>query len=236
MLKKILLAALALLVLVVGAAGVSLWIGGDAMQEASFWESEIEAFESADAEAPPEPGRILFTGSSSIRLWDSLAKDMAPLRVLNRGFGGAHMSHVVHFADRVITPYAPRALVVYVGDNDIGAGKTPETVVADFEALVAHVRANQPGLPIYYITIKPSRLRWAQWPVMKDTNDRIARIAEADPQMAVLDISRPMLELGEGDAPPAELFWIDGLHLTEAGYALWTEVVRTRLLADLGAG
>ena len=54
--------------------------------------------------------------------------------------------------------------------------------------------------------------------------------------MSVLDISRPMLELGRDDAPPAELFWIDGLHLTEAGYALWTEVVRPRLLADLGTG
>ena len=83
---------------------------------------------------------------------------------------------------------------------------------------------------------KSQRLRWALWPFMQDTNDRIARIANADPKMAVLDISRPMLELGRGDAPPAELFWIDGLHLTEAGYALWTEVVRPRLLADLGAG
>ena len=46
------------------------------------------------------------------------------------------MSHVVHFGESVIRPYAPRALVVYVGDNDIGAGKTPETVVADFQALV----------------------------------------------------------------------------------------------------
>lgn len=236
MLKKILLAGLALLVLVVGGAGLYVWLRGDAMQAPGFWESEIEAFEAADAEAPPEPGRILFTGSSSIRLWGTLESDMAPLRVLNRGFGGAHMSHVVHFADRVITPYAPRALVVYVGDNDIGAGKTPETVVGDFEALVSHVRVRQPDLPIYFITIKPSRLRWALWPIMQETNDRIARIADADPKMVVLDISRPMLELGRGDAPPAELFWIDGLHLTKAGYALWTEVVRSRLLADLGAG
>lgn len=234
MLKKILLSVLALIVLVVGGGAIYLSVYGDAMQEPAFWESEIEAFEAADATDPPEPGSILFTGSSSIRLWDSLESDMAPLRVLNRGFGGAHMSHVVHFADRIITPYAPRALVVYAGDNDIGAGKTPGTVVADFEALVAHVRRDQPELPIYYITIKPSRLRWDQWPTMDETNARIGRIADADPGIHVLDIGRPMLELGAGDAPPSELFWLDGLHLTDRGYALWTEVVRPRLLADLG--
>ena len=236
MLKKILLVVLALVVLVVGGGALYLFVRGDAMNEPDFWASEIEAFEAADATAPPEPGRILFTGSSSIRLWETLERDMAPMQVLNRGFGGAHMSHVVHFADRVITPYAPRALVIYVGDNDIGAGKTPETVVADFQALVAYVRADQPELPIYYITIKPSRLRWDLWPLMDETNDRIARIADADPRMTVLDIGAPMLELGDGDAPPADLFWIDGLHLTEKGYALWTEVVQPRLLADLGAG
>lgn len=236
MLKKILLAVLALVILVAGSGALYLFVRGDAMHEPEFWESEIEAFEAEDAARPPEPGLILFTGSSSIRLWDTLEEDMAPLRVLNRGFGGAHMSHVVHFADRVITPYTPRALVIYVGDNDIGAGKTPEAVVADFEALVAHVRANQPELPIYYITIKPSRLRWEQWPTMEETNARIARIAATDPKIGVLDISSPMLERGRGEAPPSELFWIDGLHLTQEGYAIWAEVVRTRLLADLGAG
>ena len=161
---------------------------------------------------------------------------MAPLRVLNRGFGGAHMSHVVHYADRIITPYAARALVVYVGDNDIGAGKTPATVVTDFEALVAHVRKTQPEIPIYYITIKASRARWELWPVMDDANHRIGAIADRDPLITVLDVSAPMLALGGGDAPPADLFWIDGLHLTAKGYALWTEVVRMRLLADLGPG
>ena len=106
----------------------------------------------------------------------------------------------------------------------------------DFEALVARVRPSQPALPIYYLTIKPSRLRWALWPTMAEANDRIATLAAGDPKLTVLDVSRPMLELGRGQAPPAALFWVDGLHMTEAGYAIWTEVVRKQLLADLGEG
>ena len=116
--KRILLSVLALLGIAV--AGGIAWFqlhGRDAMQTAAFWEDEIVAFEAAGAEAPPEPGAIVFTGSSSIRLWSTLSADMAPMRVLNRGFGGAHMAHVVEFADRIVTPYAPRAVVVYAGDN-----------------------------------------------------------------------------------------------------------------------
>lgn len=203
--------------------------------QASFWAGAIEDFEAADAEAKPEPGRIVFAGSSSIRFWDSLERDMAPLSVLNRGFGGAHMAHVLHYADRIIAPYAPRAVVLYVGDNDIAADKTPETVVADYRALVEHLQRDRPALPIYFLTIKPSRLRWSLWPEMAETNARIAAIAAGDPSLQVIDVSTAMIEAGEGDKPPRALFALDGLHLSDEGYALWAEIVRTRLLADLGS-
>jgi lysophospholipase L1-like esterase len=161
---------------------------------------------------------------------------MAPLRVLNRGFGGAHMDHVVHFADRIITPYEARAIVVYAGDNDIGSGKTPETVEEDFLELVALVRAAQPTVPIYFLTIKASRLRWEIWPTMDAANRRIQAIADADPTIHVIDVSAAMIERAGGGKPPAELFIFDGLHLSQEGYALWTSIVRQRLLAELGAG
>lgn len=217
-------------------AGALFLAYGDEMGTAEFWESEIEAFEASDAEVFPEPSQILFTGSSSIRMWSTLVEDMAPLGVLNRGFGGAHMDHVLHFYERVIRPYKARALVVYVGDNDIGAGKTPQTVESDFRALVARVRRDQPDIPIYYLTIKASRLRWNLWPIMHEANQRIEALAKTDPLIHVIDVSTPMMQKAGGGEPPSSLFLFDGLHLSDEGYALWTEIVRTRLLADLGAG
>jgi lysophospholipase L1-like esterase len=216
-------------------AGALFFFYGDKLGSAEFWESEIEAFEASDAKAFPEESLILFTGSSSIRMWSSLEADMAPLAVLNRGFGGAHMDHVLHYYDRVIAPYAARALVLYVGDNDIGAGKTPQIVEDDFRTLVDRVRRDQPEIPIYFLTIKASRLRWDLWAEMDDANQRIVAIATADPLIQVIDVSAPMVELGAGDAPPKSLFLFDGLHLSEEGYALWTSIVRDRLLADLGS-
>lgn len=206
--------------------------------EASFWEDEIEAFEAADRASMPAPGAVLFVGSSSIRMWDTLERDMAPVRVLNRGFGGAHMDHVVAFAPRIVAPYAPSAIVVYAGDNDIGAGASADRVVADFERLVAFVRDGGSRAPIAFVAIKPSRLRWELWPRMRAANERIAALAAADPSLSYVDIATPMLALrapGEEDGPPpGALFRFDGLHLSAAGYAVWTRVVRDALDAMLG--
>lgn len=233
MIRRLLLGAA--IAIVLGAAGG--WLAFRHYQTASldpaYFEDAIVAFEEADRENPPDPGAIVFVGSSSIRFWETLDADMAPLRVVRRGFGGAHMAHLVHNAPRIVIPYAPSAVVVYAGDNDLadGTGKSVDDVVAEFETLRSLLRDGRPELPIYFITIKPSRLRWDRWPMMDEANRRVAALADADPHLAVLDIATPML--GEpGAPPPSGLFALDGLHLSEAGYALWTRVVRDRLMAD----
>ena len=95
------------------------------------WEKEIAAFEASDREQPPKKGGIVFIGSSSIRLWKTLAEDFPRHNVLNRGFGGSEVEDSVHFADRIVIPYAPRMIVLYAGGNDINAGKSPDRVSAD---------------------------------------------------------------------------------------------------------
>jgi hypothetical protein len=50
---------------------------GWAMGKAWFWKRAIRRFEESDQLAPPKPGAIVFTGSSSINVWKNLAQDMA---------------------------------------------------------------------------------------------------------------------------------------------------------------
>ena len=238
MLRRILLGVALLLVL--GGAGAWLVLRHfeQANQRASldpaYFEDAIRAFEAADRASPPAPGAIVLVGSSSIRLWDTLERDLAPLRTLERGFGGAHMAHVLHNAERIVIACRPSAVVVYAGDNDLadGTGKTAEDVARDFRALLAKLRTAIPELPVYFVTIKPSRLRWDRWPEMERANRLIAALAERDPRLAVLDVATPMLS-GRAGPPDASLFRLDGLHLSDEGYALWTSVIRPRLLADL---
>lgn len=204
-----------------------------ASRDPAFFEDDVLAFEAADRASLPAGGGVVFVGSSSVRLWDTLAADMAPLSVVNRGFGGSQMSHLVHFARRIVLPQRPTAVVVYAGDNDLDAstGKTPEDVYEDFREFVAIVHAELPDTRIYFLAIKPSKLRWGRWPEMRSANERIADWTESDPRLAYLDVAAPLL--GPDGRPRDDVFLFDGLHLNETGYAAWTAVVRPRLLADL---
>jgi hypothetical protein len=231
--RRIAIACLALVVLAAGAVGLYLAYLGRSGADPAFFESEIEAFLESDREQPPAPGGIVFVGSSSIRFWSSLAEDMAPLPIVRRGFGGAHLSHVVHNAPRIVIPYAPRAVVVYAGNNDIAAGKSVDTVVADFEALVRLLEAALPETDIHFLSIKPTPLRWKLWPEMARVNARIRALADADPRLHFIDGGQVLL--GPDGRPDRAFFRFDGLHLSAKGYAAWTSVVRPVLLAAYGA-
>src|SRR6266699_3181798 len=100
------------------------------------WEKEISAYEQMARANPPPKGAVLFTGSSTIRLWKTLAQDFPKHRVINRGFGGSQIVDSVNYAERIVIPYQPRQIILYAGGNDINAGKTPEQVFADFKSFV----------------------------------------------------------------------------------------------------
>jgi lysophospholipase L1-like esterase len=202
-------------------------------QDPAFFADEITAFAEQDAEVPPPDGPVVFVGSSSIRLWDTLADDMAPIPVLNRGFGGSQLPHLIHYVDETVVRYLPRAVVIYAGDNDLDAstGKTAEDVARDFGTLVATIHAYVPGVRVYYLSIKPSPARWRRWPEMERANGLIAKLCEGDPRLAYLDVATPLLE----DGAPGEAYYLwDGLHLNASGYREWRRVVRERLCQDLG--
>jgi tetrahydromethanopterin S-methyltransferase subunit B len=199
------------------------------------FESAIVAFENADRADPPPRGGIVFVGSSSIRSWDSLEADMAPLPVIERGFGGSHLEHVIANAHRIVIPYAPRIVVVYAGDNDLaaGSGKTPDVVVADVRRLLEVLRAALPEVEVHFLSIKPSKRRWDRWPAMREANRRIAGLAEEDPAFYYVDVATPLL--AEDGTPRDDVFVLDGLHLNDTGYAAWTRVVRPLLVERYAA-
>jgi lysophospholipase L1-like esterase len=199
----------------------------------SRWEADIQAFEAQDRVSPPPQGAILFVGSSSIRLWKT-ARDFADLPTINRGFGGSEMSDVVAFLDRIVLPYAPEDIVLYEGDNDIAKGKTAQRVFRDYRAFVDGVHANLPRARIHFIAIKPSLARWKLVETMRAANALVRAETENDPRLGYLDVDTPML--GTDGKPRPELFIDDGLHLSEAGYAIWNEVVRRTLRAPSDSG
>jgi lysophospholipase L1-like esterase len=197
-------------------------------QQFDQWETSIVKIEKQAPKLPVKNRKyIVFTGSSSIVFWESLSTDFPNKKVLNHGFGGSQTFEVLHFADRIITPYKPKQVVIYSGDNDIAAGKTPETVLADFNSLFNKIRSADKKTFITYISIKPSPSRRQFMPLMVKANQLVKDFLAARKRTSYIDVYTPML-LPDGNPKP-ELFKSDSLHMVPAGYKLWAGIVRPYL-------
>ena len=191
------------------------------------WEDEIAAFERADrAQAPPQ-GAVLFIGSSTIRMWTSLARDFPKVPLINRGFGGSEIVDATHFAPRIIFPYAPRAIYLRSGGNDLWNGKSVEQVFGDFKDFVATVQAKLPATDIIFISLCPSIARWKQADMTKAVNQLIAGYVKGKPHLRCIDTYD--MVLGPDGQPRPELFIADQLHFNAAGYKLLAGKVRPDL-------
>jgi lysophospholipase L1-like esterase len=188
------------------------------------WRPDIAAFAAADRADPPPAHAVLFVGSSSIRLWDSLAADFPDRAVINRGFGGSRIPDATYYADRLVAPYHPRAIVLYAGDNDLAEGCSPEQVRDAFSAFVRRARSLDAGVPIAFVAIKPSVARKNLLPQIRRANALVRRYAQSETGVTYLDVFTPML--GHDGQPQAAWFGPDGLHMNRRGYVLWTGVVR----------
>ena len=155
---------------------------------------------------------------------------MKPLEVLNRGFGGAQISHVIYHFEEIIKPYEPKAIVFFCGTNDLTALKTPEETVHDFQKFLSLIRKEFGNIKVYMIGIKPSVERFYLDEEEKIFNNSIKLLASEDAYLEYIDVWDSMLS-EDGSRMP-ELYVEDGLHMNKKGYEVWTKLVRKSLLKD----
>ena len=195
------------------------------------WQKDVDAL----ARQPsPAAHPIVFVGSSSIRLWSTLACDMAPMPVLNCGFGGSRIFDSLYWLDRLVTCREPSVMVVFAGTNDI-AGDAPrsgEWVAQRFDELVTRLRALGCDAPLVYVAISPTPSRARHLAIVEDANARIAARCAADPSLHFVDTASGLLD--RSGRPDPRWFGADGLHLNADGYARWTAQVRP-VVAELYA-
>ena len=191
---------------------------------ADRWEEALAAFAAADLKSAPEPGAVLFVGSSSIRLWDKLEQEFEDARVLKRGFGGSRLSDCVKHLDKLVIQYQPRLVMLYAGDKDLAEGGSPEEVLKRVEAFADGVHGRLPDTRVMFISIKPSPARRALIHKAREANDLVRAYADRHPLVDYVDVFTPML--AADGSPRAELFLGDALHLNDEGYALWRKIIR----------
>ena len=181
------------------------------------WREQVEGYQAEDEARGQavEPGGVVFTGSSTIRRWDTAAA-FPELPHVNRAIGGSQLPDVLFWGEQLILPYQPALIVLYSGSNDVNAGVDADGVVARYLELAAWIDEHLPETRLLFITIKPTTARWDKWPVMQEINRRITEDAAAHERRFVIDVTAAMMN--EDGEPEQEYLVADGLHLSDKGY------------------
>ena len=192
-----------------------------------WYENEVQRLEKERAELTYDP-KLLFYGSSSIRLWENLFEDFAEYTPANLGFGGSTLAACDWFFDRLIAPFHPESIIVYAGDNDLGDGRHPEEVFIFFQQLVSRTRRQFGSIPLAYISVKPSITRWNIVDSIRYTNKIIEEeIRRQGDNLHFINVYTRMTD--NAGYPKREFLDPDGLHINEKGYALWKGIIRQYL-------
>ena len=192
----------------------------------SRWADAIAAFD-ADASSRPR-GAIVLTGSSSFARWRTMEHDLAPLTVVPRGFGGSTMADVLHYVDRLVLPYKPRAVVIYEGDNDTFYSVSPETIASQLREIISKVHAALPDTRVYVLSVKPSLARGRVWDQAQETTDLYKKIVAGDDRLHFIDVATPFLN--RDGTVMDDVFVADGLHLNEKGNRIWAAAIKSVLM------
>lgn len=197
-------------------------------QSADF-ENAIASFERKDVRFPPPPDSIVVVGSSTIRYWTNVRNDLAPLETIPRGFGSSTAQDVDYYLDRIVLPYAPRAVVIYEGDHDLQIGMTKEFILANYTSVVQRIGAAYPNARIYMISVKPSPKFVSLWPTALQLNQMLGELCAQTPNCTYVDAASYFL-LPNGK-PNTAYYRSDRVHFNDAGYAVWVGILRPVLMA-----
>ncbi|MDP4222433.1 MAG: GDSL-type esterase/lipase family protein [Bacteroidota bacterium] len=197
--------------------------------EVKSWEPDIEKFEQLDISKYYPDDAIMFAGSSSIRLWSTINKDMLPYNVIQRGYGGAKLSDFVVYADRIIYPHICQAIVIFIGNDITGSNddKSPLEVSKLFRKTLYTIRRKFPDTPVFWISITPTAARWGVWPEIKEANEMIRGICEKHRNTYFIDTEKYFLN--SSGLPKEDLFVADKLHLNPDGYKIWAGIIKGEL-------
>ena len=194
-----------------------------------FWK-EVQVFKQKDSIQFPAANQVLLIGSSSFTLWKDVQEYFPRHKILNRAFGGSTLVDLIRFRYDVIYPYQPKQIVIYCGENDFASSDTVtvEMVIQRFKTLYHLIRAKYAGVPLLYVSMKPSPSRMHLLTKYKEANQQIAAFLKTDKIAAFADVFQAMLK-ADG-TPLDDIFLKDNLHMNARGYAIWKKVLEKLLI------
>jgi lysophospholipase L1-like esterase len=175
---------------------------------------------------PPVPGGVLLAGSSTFKRWTNAVRDLSPLPITNRAFGGSQTSHQLMFFDQVVTPCHPQLIVWYCGSNDIKGKKDPASVLKRTEEWLDKVKKLDPSTQVLLVSIHrcPQKRKDGQLEGVDAVNRGYEELSQRRKGVFYVDVN-PALESVTGESQ-AELYVEDGLHLNPSGYEKMASLVK----------
>lgn len=195
-------------------------------QEAPFY-NEIRNFKKQDSIKFPPKKAILFVGSSTFTNWKDVQTYFPDHIIINRGFGGSSLPHVISYAPDIIFPYHPKQIVIYCGENDFTGGATAQVVVDRVKQLFDLIRTKYPKVPLVYISIKPSPSREKYMPQMVEANKMIAEMVKKMKKVKFVNTYDAMFN--PDGTIMTDIFLKDNLHMNAKGYAIWQKIMEPYL-------
>lgn len=169
---------------------------------------------------------LVFTGSSSIRMWKDLQERFPDQQILNTGFGGSQFSDLELYLDELILNYNPVKVFIYEGDNDVSAKVRLRTIVDTSERILTVLQQKKQGMEIVLISPKPSISRWKLRGKYRRLNRKLSRLAKKTDGVDFIDVWYPMLDKRK---VKQDIFIEDGLHMNSKGYDIWYEVLKNHV-------
>jgi lysophospholipase L1-like esterase len=190
------------------------------------WENRVRAFKGENLAWQ----NVVLLGDSITEGFE-VTKYFPGRRVLNRGIGADVIGNdmptndfrgVLQRLDNSVFDCAPTDVFILIGINDLGAGRTVETMEAGYRELLQRIRAKRPDLRIHVQSVLPTRGKFDKHNApVRDFNERLRKLA-TEFNCSFIDLHALMIDK---DGQLKAEFTRDGLHLTEPGYVVWREQI-----------
>lgn len=193
-------------------------------QETSQFADEVLAIQKKyDSILDSSRETIVFTGSSSVRIWHDLQERFPKHQIVNSGFGGSQASDLLLYTNELIVRYKPKKVFIYEGDNDISAGKNSKIIISDIQQIIRKIRTQNSAVKVVLIAAKPSIARWELKRDYKRLNRKFKKMSRKDADISYVDVWKPMLDRRK---VKQDIFIEDGLHMNAKGYEIWYNAMK----------
>lgn len=196
-------------------------------QDPTRFQSEIDVIQGKQFKIDSSKEVVVFTGSSSIRMWRDVQDYYPHINAINTGFGGSHMSDLLHYLDVLVLKHKPDKVFIYEGDNDIADSKKNTDILDTTIQVVSKILETYPDVEIYLISPKPSISRWSFKEQYEELNAMLDEYSSTNKSITYIDVWNPMLN-DEG-VPLPDIFVEDNLHMNEKGYKIWGDIIKAYL-------